>query len=100
MRLKPGVQLGFVPAMIAMQHVVSSVYREMGIECVITSGRDGVGVHREGSLHFSDRALDYRTRDVPSPIRATLAKKIADRLGAEYDVVLEKDHLHVEWDPK
>ena len=69
-----------------------------GADAIITSGQDGV--HGKGSLHASGNALDFRTRHVSR----TIAEKVVDRmrkiLGKGYDIVLEKDHIHGEWDPK
>lgn len=96
--LKVGVTLGYVPAMIHLMQTVDQVYRDHGYGCVLTSGTDGA--HKQGSLHYADRALDYRTRHVTAVDRQRLADEIARRLGAMYDVVLESDHLHVEWDPR
>lgn len=65
---------------------------------VVTSGNDST--HKEGSLHYQDRALDFRTHDLtPTQIEAW-AQEIKKRLGSDYDVLIESDHLHVEYDPK
>lgn len=80
----------------------------------ITSANDGE--HKDGSLHYINRAFDFRTRNVTVPASADpragsasilrekvlqeWASRIRAALGHNYDVVLEKDHLHVEWDPK
>jgi hypothetical protein len=37
---------------------------------------------------------------VPSEERADLAANVRDRLGSDFDVVLEPNHIHVEYDPK
>ena len=64
----------------------------------ITSVVDGV--HSKGSLHYVGMAIDLRTRyfnrEKQVEIRADLASKLTD----EFDVVLEKSHIHVEFDPK
>jgi len=66
--------------------------------CVVTSAFDGQ--HKPGSLHYVGRALDFRIWDVPSEERADLAAHIRDRLGPDFDVVLEANHIHIEYDPK
>lgn len=99
MRLKPGVLLAHLtPQMVLAAVVVNQVYHERGLLCTITSGSDGT--HSANSLHYSGNALDFRTRDVIHSDRAILAAEIKARLGENYDVVLESDHLHVEHDPK
>lgn len=84
------------------------VWREMGKhEPTCTSANDGK--HMEGSKHYSDEALDIRiwqmvTKEYPDARDAPLVKQAARRLqiklGEDYDVVVEKDHIHVEYDPE
>lgn len=71
-------------------------------EMLITSGRDGK--HKDGSLHYYDRALDFRTKHLTDRQKTALAATVAKRLGPDYDVILESrgkanEHLHVEHDP-
>lgn len=63
-------------------------------ELVITSTYEGT--HSAGSLHYANLAVDIR-RD-----QATIYsfKEIKRCLGLDYDVVLEHDHIHIEYDPK
>jgi len=63
-------------------------------ELVITSTYEGH--HSEGSLHYADLAVDLRRHNQGALVRAELR----DKLGMDYDVVLEDDHIHVEYDPK
>lgn len=63
----------------------------------ITSGEDGQ--HMEGSKHYSDNALDFRTNDMTITQVEQWADEMRKRLGLEYQVIVERDHLHVEWDP-
>ena len=98
--IKPGVDLrGLTPQMAVAFSIAQNIFREKaGASCVITSGSDGT--HGPNSLHYKGKALDLRTNNLRPeqvhPVYATL--KIA--LGAQFDVVLEEDHLHVEFDPK
>lgn len=55
------------------------------------------GKHITGSLHFKNRAFDAL---LPRTRVNTIAEEIRDFLGPEYDVVVESDHIHFEWDPK
>jgi hypothetical protein len=67
-------------------------------EVVVTSGTEGE--HMEGSKHYTNNALDFRTR-ISSPMsRQGLVMDIKFDLGPNYDVVDEIDHIHVEFDPK
>lgn len=96
--IKPGVELPESVAMIVLYTATVDVFQSFGHDCTITSGVDGK--HGENSLHYAGRALDFRTRTVPIGTRPKLAKELRARLGANFDVVEESDHLHVEWDPK
>ena len=69
-------------------HVLSSG------EMVVTSVRDGK--HKEHSLHYVGQAVDLRTRDFTD----MWAHYLRNALGKDWDVVVESDHIHVEYDPK
>ena len=105
MRLKPGVRLhGLQPqmtvALLAIEAAAIRVAAEDGTpyEATITSVNDGS--HAPKSLHWLGRAVDVRTRDLPDHFPAdAYARAIRDRLPTDFDVVVESDHIHVEWDP-
>lgn len=61
----------------------------------ITSAKDGK--HMSNSKHYSGNAIDIRTRDMKE-INDT-AREIKFELGEDYDVIVEKDHIHIEYDP-
>jgi hypothetical protein len=72
-------------------------------DMLITSGNDGT--HMPGSLHYKDRALDFRTKHLSLADKKALVTAVKRRLGKDYDVILEyageaNEHLHVEHDPK
>ena len=98
MRIKEGVNLeGVQWQMFKAAIIAEHVYGKFGAECIITSANDGS--HKDGSLHYQGQALDLRTWNVggrETQVHAELKKA----LGDDYDVVLEKDHIHVEFDPK
>ncbi len=79
---------------------VDVIYQLFGQpETVITSGNDGK--HMRNSLHYFNRAVDLRTYFFRSEEEKRLvAKRVAEIAGPAFDVVLESDHLHVEYDPK
>jgi hypothetical protein len=67
-----------------------------GYDVTITSGCDGK--HKDGSRHYKGLAIDFRTRDFPEGCKlATWRDRLAKRLGDEYFVLIEPDHLHVQW---
>lgn len=63
---------------------------------VITSARDGV--HMKGSKHYSGNAFDVR-------IAGLMAQDVQEVLRVwrrdlkAFDILLESDHIHVEFDP-
>lgn len=85
-------------AIVQIEAAARSLNRDY--EPTITSCIDGP--HSWASLHYRGDAVDIRTRDLPPGMDvAILAEAIRDRLThREYDVVVEKDHIHVEFQPK
>ena len=100
MRLKFAAKtLGLQPPILVAWGVAEMVYKLFGAACVLTSGTDGT--HKEGSLHYKGMAIDLRTRDLTVDQRMGVfhyLRAILEPLG--YDVVVEPDHFHVEYDPK
>jgi hypothetical protein len=78
--------------------VALGVYAEHGADCVITACTDGK--HGKRSLHAFGYALDLRTRRLTDVEVAEIAGQIAARLSKEYDILIEDDHIHVEFDPR
>lgn len=71
---------------------VMKKYGEM--ELIITSTYEGD--HSPGSLHYANLAIDIR-----KPVRNGKIKDwITETLGDDFDVVVEKKHIHIEYDPK
>jgi hypothetical protein len=67
----------------------------------VTSANDSE--HMEGSLHFENRAFDIRIRNIIGDVQyeARLwAERMQVLLGDNYDVLLESDHIHVEFQPE
>ena|SRR3989304_1452723 len=96
MRLKPGVSLRGVRAETAVAMMITDA--TLGA-ITVTSVTEGT--HKRASAHYTGRAFDLRT---PVTTNATgfvnLHEKLLAELGAEFDVVIEADHWHVEYDPK
>jgi hypothetical protein len=76
----------------------SNAYLRQGADTIITSGNDAT--HSAASLHYKDMALDFRTRHVTTAVLAVIVAEIKTKLGNNYDVIIESDHLHIEYDPK
>ena len=89
---------GIRPELVLSAIIINQVYRDNASDPMITSGVDGK--HSRGSLHYQGSALDFRTHDLLPSVQKKILDEIKQRLGDDFDVVLEKDHLHVEWQPK
>ena len=102
--LKAGVRLhGIRPELVVALVVCEGVFREAGYDFIVTSGTDGQ--HMRGSAHYDGSAVDGRLHHIPEAQRTTLVDQCRDRLGDDYDVLLEgagtnNVHVHVEVDPK
>ena len=100
MRIKPGVRLlGLRTEMTIATQIVDGFYKSVGSELVITSATEGQ--HSRGSLHYVGLAIDARTNNIPLEVdRAGFVEDIRIALQDDYDVIDEKDHLHIEFQPK
>ena len=106
-RLKIGVTITVNAQNDRIMRVAEVAYGEvMGpdFSVVVTSGNDGT--HLATSLHYKNLALDFRTgHNWEAPLMSEdeareLCEELKARLGMGFDVVLEKDHVHCEYDPK
>lgn len=77
--------------------VAEQVYNTLDAELTLTSCTDGI--HGYSSLHYVGYAIDLRTSNI-NDNKFYVAREITKRLTCEYDVVLEKDHIHIEFQPK
>lgn len=84
--------------------VAERIYEKYGIELVVTSLCDGT--HSETSLHYAGFAVDLRTWNIepteehPALVPQIIADEIREALTADYDVVLESNHVHIEFQPR
>lgn len=81
----------------AIMKAGQQAYGELGLDCTLTSGLEGDHT-AINSYHHQGRALDLRIWRVPD-VQA-LAARLRALLPKYYDVVVEKDHIHVEADAK
>lgn len=100
--LKQGVSTrGIRPELVVAILAAKDVYNLYGVPFVITSLTDGV--HSQTSLHYAGCAVDLRTRDIRGDqAKRVIVEGIKEALGGspDYDVILEKDHIHLEYQPK
>lgn len=103
--VKPGVIFkNLRPEIYKLFGLLDNTWAAYGATCVITSGNDGV--HKIGSFHYKDLAIDLRSKNLPSDrIKEGVLGKLRHKLGKNYDVFWEypgqpNEHFHIEYDPK
>lgn len=74
---------------------VSDVFKGHKLEVMVTSTYEGN--HSEGSLHYANQAFNVRT---PAKDPVTICYEVMDAIGTDFDVAIEGNHIHVEYDPK
>lgn len=114
MRIKDdSVQCSFHPMITEFLFKVDKLYRSWGDELVITSGSEPGAKHGVQSLHYATpaQAFDLRIHqraNVPDVTRQTEdLKVIASNYCAQknipdnwIEVIVESDHIHIEYQPK
>lgn len=101
-RFQSGVQVPWVCYIVAACVNAANVLG-LKVDMLVTSGNDKV--HARGSKHYTDEALDLRTKHLKSEDKHKLRTEVKRRLGRDFDVILEdeggtNEHLHVEHDAK
>ena len=91
---------GLRPEILHACDIVGEVFQSEGFKAELSPNGEAGGTHGVGSLHYVFLACDFRTYMVPVERRSYLISKIKEILGDEYDVILEKDHIHIEFQPK
>jgi uncharacterized protein YcbK (DUF882 family) len=88
-----GPQIWYVAGVYDMLH-----YQITQNEAVITSGTEGR--HMFHSRHYAGLAADFRTEDLkPNEIQQIL-EPMKNLLAPQgFQLILESDHLHIEYDP-
>jgi len=77
---------------------IDEVHRRLvGRVAIITSARDGA--HKRSSLHDQGKAIDIRISDMGVGMPEKVVKELKHTLGLRFDVILESDHIHLEYDP-
>lgn len=101
MLLKKGITLqGIKAETIICMYIADSIAKQrFNREITITSLNDGK--HMPNSKHYQGYAFDIRTYDwkIQSELQ-TYIELLKKDLDFMCDIVLEKDHIHIEYDPK
>jgi len=101
MRLKEGVRvINMQPGLCLGLMMAESVYKDYGRLMTVTSLNDSN--HSPTSLHYSGNAADLRTEvaGIDFETAEGMAAEIKERLGVDFDVVAESDHIHLEYQPR
>ena len=99
MIFKEGVKInGIKPECTIALAICDSIYIDYGQGMVVTSVTEGE--HMSGSLHPVGFAFDLRTRDFMVDDLERIRQSLIEALTDEFDVVLEVDHFHIEFQPK
>lgn len=75
--------------------IVSKIYLKHNRTLVITSGRDGK--HKKNSKHYLGNAIDTRIYYFTDEVAQLVTEEIKSKLGALYYVLLESDHIHIQY---
>jgi len=88
---------GVGPEILIAIWIADQVFAEMGADqfCItaLTDGR-----HAIDSKHHCGKGVDLRIWGLDEDKRKPAAELIQHRLGAAYFVLLESDHLHIQYD--
>jgi len=96
--IKKGVRFAKLsPQMVLAAITTYAAFHALGVDCTITGGTEPG--HDPRLLHPRGGALDFRIHHVSRAYAQTLTDQIARALGDNYDVILKRDHIHIEYDP-
>ena len=107
LRVKKGVVFKcFKPKIIDLLEMLNRISEEIEKDIWITSANDGK--HSENSYHYKNLALDLRIWNLEKKdINYVIENLTNDRFQflfspdhKYYDIVLEKDHIHCEYDER
>lgn len=97
--LKPGVKLDKLSPQLLLGLIIAlPVFSAYASPLYITSIDDGK--HGKNTLHGLGYAADLRIWYLRAEDRPRVVQEMRSRMGPDFDIVLEPDHIHVEYDPK
>jgi hypothetical protein len=109
------VECEFHPRLTALLFKLDRLYNYWDDENVITSGSEDSAYHSLASLHYAGQAADIRiwtgdegrgsvpSREEQYETILLLRNTYCNSLGVPhnwFDIVLESDHIHIEYQPK
>ena len=99
LQFKSGVPVyGLAPDMLRALDIATRVFTEIGADCIVTSARNGKH-SATYSRHYSGLAVDLRRKHLTLQAVEMIRSKLTDELGADFTVILESTHFHVQYRP-
>lgn len=99
MKFKEGIKInGVKPELTLALIIADKVWSNYHQDLVVTELTGGK--HGTASLHYVGLAVDLRTHYFTNTEKELVAKDLKEALGENYDVVVEKTHIHIEFQPK
>lgn len=99
LRFKPEVRIRYLDPRLVEPLAAACLWSQRAaVDVEINSIEDGSDVHIAGSLHGFGLAIDFDTVGDRAADLAVLGEWFRRMLPPQYDVILEGDHVHVEWD--
>ncbi len=97
--IKSGARVfGIKPELLLALIVADGIWTERGKMLTVTSFTEGK--YMPGNLHYKGPGVDFLSNDLGNQEQADLLTTLKSRLGSDWNVLLEGDHYHVEFDPK
>jgi hypothetical protein len=97
MYLKNGVSLSKLQGCMCVAVICANDFcNQINVPFFITSGNDGV--HMDHSLHYDGLAIDIRTNTMTDYQKNLCISYLRERLDGCFDIILESDHIHIEYD--
>jgi hypothetical protein len=96
-----GIRPELIMGLLVLEDIFETVYKEHGltpVDFILTSVNDSQ--HMVGSLHYKGAAADVRNRDLTKPLQQLIVDRFKMWADNDFDIVIESDHIHLEYDPK
>jgi len=78
--------------------VIEGVLTKYGYDLIVTSINDAT--HGRTSLHYNGNGIDFRSRHITNKVEILQECKEALGNSPDFDLILESDHYHFEYQPK
>ncbi len=89
---------GLKPEITCTISIIKDVADELELDVILSSAIDRT--HSRGSLHYVGLAIDIYWERFTQFDGDEFRVNLKEQIGVHYDVVLEGDHVHVEYQPK